>query len=265
MDDRQLTIATEPTRGRYRKVRGPAGSGKSQALAARAAVLASEGKRVLVCTFNITLMNYLRDIVARHVRELAVQRGGNPKVIRQQVEFRHFHGWCKRVCTLAGCENDYFQLWKQFPEEAVLDEHMAKLVLRIYADPSVRDVLPVYDAILVDEGQDYNKDWWQTLQKAVITDGEMLLVADKTQNIFGTDVTWLDGRLPGTRISSNWYNLETSYRLPLEIVPILEDFSENFLYLLVWKLTFPRKINKWNWISIHKSSCGGYKYLLKVQ
>ena len=229
LNSRQLTIATDPTQERYRKVRGPAGSGKSQALAARAAVLASEGKQVLVCTFNITLMNYLRDIVVRHARELAAQQGGNPRVIRQQVEFRHFHGWCKRICTLVGRTNDYFQLWRQFSEEAVLDEHMAKLVLQIYADPSVHDVLPIYDAILVDEGQDYSKDWWQTLQKAVITDGEMLLVADKTQNIFGTDVTWLEGPLPGTGISSSWYNLETSYRLPPEIVPILKDFAENFL------------------------------------
>lgn len=228
LNSRQLTIATDPTRERYRKVRGPAGSGKSQALAARAAVLASEGKRVLVCTFNITLMNYLRDIVARHARELAVQQGGNPRVIRQQIEFRHFHGWCKRICTLAGRENDYFQLWGQFPEEVVLDEHMAKLVLQIYADPSVISSLPFYDAILVDEGQDYNKEWWQTL-RAAVPEGEMLLVADKTQNIYGKDLTWLDGPLTGTGISSNWYNLETSYRLPPEIVPILEDFSENFL------------------------------------
>ena len=214
LNDRQREIATEPTQERYRKVRGPAGSGKSQALAARAAVLASEGKQVLVCTFNITLMNYLRDIVARHARELAAQRGGNPKVIRQQVEFRHFHGWCKLICTLAGHENDYSQLWKRSPEEAeaVLDEHMAKLVLQIYADPSVIDSLPFYDAILVDEGQDYNKEWWQTLRAAVKPDGEMLLVADKTQNIYGKDLTWLDGSLRGTGISSRWYNLET--RLP---------------------------------------------------
>ena len=229
LNDRQLTIATEPTQERYRKVRGPAGSGKSQALAARAAVLASEGKRVLVCTFNITLMNYLRDIVARHARELAAQSGGNPRFIRQQVEFRHFHGWCKRVCTLVGRENDYFQLWRRFPEEAVLDEHMAKLVLQIYTDLSVRDTLPVFDAILVDEGQDYNKDWWQTLRAAVKPDGEMLLVADKTQNIYGKDLTWLDGSLRGTGFSSREYNLETSYRLPPEIVPILEDFANHFL------------------------------------
>ena len=231
LNDRQREIATEPTQERYRKVRGPAGSGKSQALAARAAVLASEGKQVLVCTFNITLMNYLRDIVARHARELAAQRGGNPKVIRQQVEFRHFHGWCKLICTLAGHENDYSQLWKRSPEEAeaVLDEHMAKLVLQIYADPSVIDSLPFYDAILVDEGQDYNKEWWQTLRAAVKPDGEMLLVADKTQNIYGKDLTWLDGSLRGTGISSRWYNLETSYRLAPEIVRILEDFAKNFL------------------------------------
>ena len=229
MNSRQHEIATDPPEELYRKVRGPAGSGKSQALAARAAVLASEGKRVLVCTFNITLMNYLRDIVARHARELARQQGENPRIIRQQIEFRHFHGWCKRICTLSGREYDYFQLWGQFPEEAVLDEHMAKLVSQIYTDLSVRDALPIFDAILVDEGQDYNKDWWQTLRAAVEPDGEMLLVADKTQNIYGKDLTWLDGSLRGTGISPNWYNLETSYRLPPEVVPILKDFAENFL------------------------------------
>ena len=109
---------------------------------------------------------------------IAESQGGNPQVIRQQVEFRHFHGWCKRICTLAGRENDYSQLWKRFPEEAeaVLDDHMAKLVSKIYTDLSGPAVLPIYDAILVDEGQDYNKEWWQTLRAAVELDGEMLLV-----------------------------------------------------------------------------------------
>lgn len=259
LNSRQLTIATDPTQERYRKVRGPAGSGKSQALAARAAILASEGKRVFVCTFNITLMNYLRDIVAQHAHELAAQQGGNPRVIRQQVEFRHFHGWCKYICYLAGCENDYFRLWSQFSETAVLDEHLAKLVSQIYKDSSVHDALPIYDAILVDEGQDYNKDWWQTLRAAVEPepDGEMLLVADKTQNIFGTDVTWLEGPLRGTGISSSWYNLEMSYRLPSEIVPILEDFAENFLVPSGVEVDIPKQMEidfnppiKFRWVQV---------------
>ncbi len=245
LNSRQQTVATDPPGTRYRRVRGPAGSGKSQALAARAAVLGSEGKRVLVCPFNITLMNYLRDIVARYARELATQQGGNPRVIKQQVEFRHFHGWCKWVCALAGRVNDYSQLWRPFTEEteeAVLEEHMAKLVLQIYTDPSVRDVLPIYDAILVDEGQDYNKDWWQTLQAAVKPDGEMLLVADRTQNIYGKDLSWLGGSLRGTGFSSTEYNLETSYRLPPEIVPILEDFANRFLVPSGVEVDIPKQV-----------------------
>ena len=242
----QLTIATDPPDKRYRKVRGSAGSGKSQALAARAAVLASEGKRVLVCTFNITLMNYLRDLVARHARELARQQGQNPRIIRQQIEFRHFHGWCKWVCTITEYGDEYSQLWKKFSEEMVLDRYMAELVSQIYEDPSVKDVLPTYHAILVDEGQDYNLRWWLTLRKAVEPDGspigEMLLVADKTQNIYGKDLTWLDGSLRGTGFSSREFNLETSYRLPPEIVPILEDFANYFLRPSGVEIDIPKQV-----------------------
>ena len=117
----QREIARERTTTGYRRVKGPAGSGKSLALAARAAVLASEGKQVLVCTFNITLMNYLRDLVARHARELAEKQTTRPQVIRQQVEFRHFHGWCKHICTLTGHEDDYSQLWKRSSKAEVAE------------------------------------------------------------------------------------------------------------------------------------------------
>lgn len=47
---------------RFRRVKGPAGSGKSLVLAGRAAELARQGRRVLLLTFNITLINYLLDL-----------------------------------------------------------------------------------------------------------------------------------------------------------------------------------------------------------
>jgi superfamily I DNA/RNA helicase len=45
-----------------------------------------------------------------------------------------------------------------------------------------------YDAVLVDEGQDFTLEWWQLLRDHVRKDatGEMLLVADPTQDIYGT-------------------------------------------------------------------------------
>ena len=59
-DQRQL--AADRTVSGFRRIKGPAGSGKSVVLAVRAAKLADEGKRVLVISFNITLRNYLHDL-----------------------------------------------------------------------------------------------------------------------------------------------------------------------------------------------------------
>ena len=228
-DPQQREIIKNRRHVRYRRVKGAAGSGKSVALAARAAELAIEGKQVLVCTYNITLINYLRDLVARHVRSLANQQVMPSQVIRQRIEYRNFHAWCKRICINNGYERDYDQLWTNDQNEETLKHRMAKLVSRIYDDSSTNTDLPVYDAILVDEGQDYELLWWQTLRKAVASDGEMLLVADKTQNIYGTAQAWTEEAMIGAGFPGNWMELKTSYRLPHQIIPILQKFADQFL------------------------------------
>ena len=235
----QHEIATTRTATGYRRVKGPAGSGKSVALAARAAKLASEGKQVLVCTFNITLMRYLRDLVARHIRYPATQHVTSSRIIRNRIEFRHFHGWFKQVCINSGYEENYSQLWKEFQQADVKgvgqnttdnDLRMVELVQRIYNDPQISETLQIYDAILVDEGQDYSPIWWQTLRKALVTeDEEMLLVADKTQNIYGTAAAWTEEAMRGAGFSGPWRELKTSYRLPSKIIPILQKFADEFL------------------------------------
>ena len=305
----QREIVRNQQQARYRRVKGPAGSGKSLALAARGAELANQGKRVLVCTFNITLINYLRDLAARHARELTAQQTIHSQMIRQQIEYRHFHGWFRRICTVTGYKKDYAHLWEEFfprfvvrgfgpeitendlrryfgsvgqveevtisvprrmkqestnfntnyavvkmatpraasivvetsdhslggytlrvkREEEILNRHMPEIIQRIYEDPSVSDVRPIYDAVLVDEGQDYCPIWWETLRKAVTPNEEMLLIADKTQDIYGTADVWTDAAMIGAGFSGEWMELKNGYRLPPEIVPILEDFAENFL------------------------------------
>ena|ERR1043165_3756121 len=80
-----------------------AGIGKSLALAARAAHLSAEGKQVLVVSFNLTLLHYLRD--------LAVRYPDPKKSIVNCIDWLHFHGWCKRVSEEAGMEKEYRQLW----------------------------------------------------------------------------------------------------------------------------------------------------------
>ena len=222
LNERQRELATTRTVGGYRRVKGPAGSGKSLALAARAAELADAGANVLVVCFNITLMNYLRDLTVRH----RTQR----RVIKRQVDFLHFHGWCKRVCEDSAHTEDYYALWKEYTQDEVLDCQMANLVQEAYTTAQGGGGVPYYDAILVDEGQDFNLLWWNTLRKALRQGGEMLLVADKTQNIYGRASAWTDEAMRGAGFPGGpWFTLETVYRLPRDIMPFLHEYADTFL------------------------------------
>ena len=230
MNDHQRRLATTRTSSGYRRLKGPAGSGKSLVLAARAAELATEGKEVLVCSFNITLLNYLRDLAARHV--------GRRQVVKRWITFLNFHSWCKRVCLATGHEQDYKELWRDSSEDgelsrnAVLETGMAQLVQRIYDGQSQDSgTTPLYyDAILVDEGQDFRLNWWQTLRKAMREDGEMLLIADKTQNIYGTANAWTEQAMVGAGFRGGpWAELGTSYRLPPKIIRIVQKFAAQYL------------------------------------
>ena len=91
------------------------------------------------------------------------------------------------------------------------------------------EILPRYDAVLVDEGQDYRLEWWQTLRNAVKPNGEVLLVADRTQNVYGTDASLTEQAMTGAGFSGPWKELRDSHRLPPEMEPILRAFADGFL------------------------------------
>ena len=108
---------------------------------------------------------------------------------------------------------------------------MAELVQQVYGrQRQDRVLLPFrYDAILVDEGQDFRPDWWQTLRKALNPVGEMLLVADKTQNVYGTAGAWTEEAMVGAGFRGEWAELDSSYRLPPSIIPIVRKFADEYL------------------------------------
>ena len=247
LNARQRQIAETRTQTFYRRVKGAAGSGKTQALAARSAVVASEGKRVLVCLFNITLRYYPRDLAWQHATSLQ-------QTSKLEIDFLHFHDWCKRVCFMSGQGERYNSLaqilasgtsyakeevWNNSMPELIkqiyTNSHNSKQALRIsglenpYQDRSDKGYPPRYDAILVDEGQDFTVHWWETLEKALIPDGEMLFVADTTQNVYGRDFTWLKEEMSTGGFRGPWFELGPSYRLPSRLIIILQRFADEFL------------------------------------
>lgn len=198
-------IDTNDRSATIRRVRGPAGSGKSVGLACRAARLAGEGKQVLVLSFNITLAHYLQDLVRRRARELGADH--------RLVDCTHFHGFCSDVSmTLGSSESELFERART-----------------VYA--SNEPGLPTYDAVLVDEGQDFEREWWNFLRKHVRRNeqSEMLLAADATQDIYGKRSWVNEVVMAGCGFNGPWSSLPGSYRMPADLIPIVAEFADAHL------------------------------------
>lgn len=235
MDRNQRTLAETRTPSGYRRIKGPAGSGKSLVLAARAANLASEGKSVLIVTFNITLWHYLRDLIVRGV----TRRGW-----MENITFVHFHEWCKRVCDVPPFLDEYAAIMApiaKIQDDASLDDMEKKRRISATSGPILDQKIPQlakkaaisavdkFDAVLVDEGQDFLPLWWDALRGIRKQDGEMVLVADATQDVYGKAARWTDEAMSGAGFSGGWAQLTLGYRLPSDALRLVGDFASRFL------------------------------------
>ncbi|WP_338303729.1 NERD domain-containing protein/DEAD/DEAH box helicase [Erythrobacter sp. Dej080120_24] len=236
LDKSQRTLAETRTSSGYRRIKGPAGSGKSLVLAARAAKLASEGKSVLFVTFNMTLWHYLRDLVARGVTR---------QDWMQNITFVHFHQWCKRVCEHPAYLKRYAMIMapiKKIADDESLNDKEKKRRISAIATPILEDQVPrlaleaarsqdsKFDAVLVDEGQDFLPLWWNALRGVRNDDdAEMVLVADATQDVYGKAISWTEDAMSGAGFKGEWARLKLGYRSPSNSVRLASDFAKHFL------------------------------------
>lgn len=265
LDPRQMELVTTRTKTGYRRIRGSAGSGKSLVLAARAGRLVEEGKQVLVVTYNITLLHYLQDI--------AVRWSDKSRKARSVATWWNFHLWCRHVCIEAGKGDEYSALWKAFMTSASQMSNSYKDELDKFLSVDLPDfvagVLALgndsvlkYDAILVDEGQDYYPKWWNILRKVLKPGGEMLLVADSTQDIYGTAIRWTDQSLAGldTGFVGGWAELEVSYRMPSSYIPSVREYAAKYMKSELQNLPNPQPElpNAFpchqRWVQVHRGS-----------
>lgn len=221
MTPRQRALCLNEEGTNFRRIKGPAGSGKSLVIAGRAAELARKGKRVLVVTFNITLINYLSD--------LSVQYAQSGKV-RKQITTLNFHLWCRRIASITGNDDEYNALW---PKDGEGD---SRQVLEVTLPMQAQEWANVlgdderWDAVLVDEAQDFMPSWWNALRAALTKDGhgEALIAADRQQNIYAVE-PWTETVMNGAGFRGRWVTLEHSYRLSPDLCRIASLFVDEFL------------------------------------
>ncbi|GAA0797380.1 UvrD-helicase domain-containing protein [Psychrobacter piscatorii] len=214
---KQLDYVNSRTKSGYRRIKGSAGSGKSVVLVGRAVKLMEARKKVLVVNFNITMLNYLQDLAVRI----------NPQA-RRKITWLNFHNLGSRLCGDAGLNQEMAKLFEEstgFPDNDQYCLLVNEAINRFSNDYKDHK----YDAILVDEGQDFSLEWWNILRRLLNDNGEMLLVADSTQDIYEQATLWTDESMQGAGFRGEWVGLEGTYRLPNEIIPLVVNFSDTFL------------------------------------
>lgn len=200
----------------HRRLRGIAGSGKTLVLAYKAALLAEQRQKVLVITFNITLWHYIRDMIKRTPVEFDWSF----------ITFKHFHGFCKDVLI---------ELGVPLPSGRgkTVDQYLNELFTTVSHAIDKKGIPEIlrFDAILIDEGQDYEWVWYDLLDKFLSERDELLFVCDKKQNIYGRELSWIDnmGQYKGkVKFRGEWRELNTVYRIPKNIGDVANKFSDCF-------------------------------------
>ncbi len=162
-------------------ISGCAGSGKTFLAAEKARRMAEQGIPTLLTCYNKALAAWLRDCLSPLPETLHIQ---------------HFHEFAYQLAKRAGIDPEK-------PDDMDLgyyfDIHQPALMLDALEQVDTR-----YDAIVVDEGQDFKEDWWLALLE---------LLRDPEEGIF---YVFYDDR-------QAIYNPERSY--PFDAIPF--ELTEN--------------------------------------
>lgn len=138
----------------------------------------------------------------------------------------------------AGRAAAYETLWKDRDKDevdlnradrsTVLDHKLATETIDAIENGPTSAGVGRFDAVLVDEGQDFLPNWWDALKLVRREGGEMLLVADRSQDIYGRADAWTEDVMKGAGFTGRWNDLATSYRMPTELTGLLADFGERY-------------------------------------
>jgi len=174
----RLTLAQEglatPSEGVH-IIEGVAGSGKSVVLAYRAARIAASGRRVLVLSYNRTLTNYLRS----HIDRVPMRWR------RDAISVMHFHELIRLVHAHHGQPTPPVGRGPDSEETSqALERDWPASAVKLLQERGVPDALR-FDAVLVDEGQDFSIGYADVVQRLLpAAGGELMIAHDPAQRIY---------------------------------------------------------------------------------
>lgn len=155
----------------YRRVRveGCAGAGKTALAATKARLLAEQGAgRTLFLAFNREVVEYLAKCLADC----------------PAVEVKTFHAFCHERCVAASLA------WPERGSSEALDQRFWQEQAPQMLDEALSRVPCIYNAILIDEAQDFQGIYWCALERALQPEGWYYIFYDPDQNLYAGDMTF---------------------------------------------------------------------------
>jgi hypothetical protein len=197
MDLRQESNARSIGDG-HRVFYGVAGSGKTVLLIGRAKLLADDENRlIIVLCFNKVLAKYLKS----SLRD------------KQNIHVHHFHEWGKNN-------------GEHFRKNVDVEDYGDRLLRRLERGEGDAGR---YDAVLIDEAQDFACSWFKCAKLALKepNDGDLVIVGDGSQSLYANRTfSWADAGIQARgRTINRKLDLDKNYRNTVEILSAAHSFA----------------------------------------
>lgn len=214
MDLQQEQLARSMGEG-HRVIHGVAGSGKTMILGYRCVYLAqTSNKPILVLCYNKSLAGRLKQVLAA--------RG-----LSSKVSVRNFHGWCWDLLKSSGGE---------LPGRNISAEEAKALLERNVLEGIASGLIPKaqYAGVLVDEGHDFQPEWFELVVRMLDPVSNSLLVLyDDAQSIYrgkaGKGGMEFSFQSVGIQAQGRTTILRLNYRNTLEVLSVARAFSLELL------------------------------------
>lgn len=214
MDLQQEQLARSLGEG-HRVIHGAAGSGKTMILGYRCAHLAQvSSKPVLVLCYNKSLAGRLQQVLA--------ERG-----LSEKVTVRNFHAWCSDMLSAFNIDRP--------AQNLSINTKMAQMV-ESTIDGVDRGLIPraQYAAVLIDEGHDFQPEWFKLVVQMIDPESNSLLVLyDDAQSIYrgkgGKSALDFSFASVGIQAQGRTTILRLNYRNTLEVLSVARAFALELL------------------------------------
>lgn len=191
-----------------RLIRGVAGSGKTLILASRAKLLSKQHPdwNILILCFNISLARFIEQMIYQMMLEPDDLFDFDPEASpdKHGIQVRNFHSWLQH-------------------DLKTTDARIPSLLEKLRNQEAI---LPMYDAILIDEGQDFEPEWLELASELLNPETKsLLLVEDRAQSIYKRKRSYVQDTGLDFRGRSKVLNI--NYRNTAQIVSFAWDFYQS--------------------------------------